>query len=382
MQRGAGNQAVLRMLARTVTLGGGHEEQSEKQVTEIVAAFIDPKALALDEFSAEIAAMVVAAPPASHYREERKLVTGVVTRVEQRCVEGLRRALPGAAALAGEGVGTLAWAHKLLVIPDDLDVLVATLEPVVPVEDMKHQFKDVFGKDETIAEKLKREGFAAWCAGKQAQIDGLVAELRIASVTKDQELGAGEKIYFGRQFTAPLPSTEGEGAKEPSSAKARRPQEVRVKADLSYKDRDGKLWFTEVAEGVEGLRKKVTRLKAHQRDAYQRVAESQKAGLKYVCSNSEGWMKLCKQDKKEPSPVSVMAAGGWILQLGNETLTNEQLAKAAHNAELLYGNYVADTIGRRYLSAWKSLTEFTADTDPVSTFIDQTSAKPDLVVST
>ena len=290
--------------------------------------------------------------------------------------------LPQAATLAGEGIGTLAWAHRLLRIPADLDVLVAALQPVVPAENMRHQFKDVFQKDDTIAERLKRDRFGDWCSGKQAQIDGLVAELRIASNIKDQELGPNEMLYFGRQFAAPLPSTEDEGAEESFTKTRRRPQEVRVKADLSYRDRDGRLWFAEVAEGVESLRKKVTRLDSHQRFAYQQVAQTQNAGLKYICSNSEGWMKLCKKDKREPSPVSVMAAGGWLLQLGTETLTNEQLQKAAHNAGPLYGNYRAETIGPLYLSAWQSLTGFAQDSDPVATFMDKTSEKPDLVKST
>jgi hypothetical protein len=378
------------MLARQVTLGDGHDQQSEKQVTKIVADALDPAVVALDEFPAEIAEMVGADPPALHYREDGKLVSGVVTRVQRRCVDVLRGALPLAAAQAGEGVGTLAWAHRLLNVPNDLEVLVAALQPVVPAEDMKHQFKDVFTKDESIAEKLKPARFARWCLGKQSQIDGLVAELRIASAIKDRELGADESLFFGRQFSAPLPSTEGEDAKQPSSSKSRRPpQELRVKADLSYKDRSGKLWFAEVAEGVEGLRKKVTRLDAHQRHAYQRVAQTQNAGLKYVCSNSDGWMKLCKRDKKEPAPVSVMADGGWILQIGAETLTNEQLARAAHNGGLLYGNYRAETVGKRrevggplYLSAWRSLTEFAQDPNPVSTFLSKTSKQPDLVKST
>jgi hypothetical protein len=332
----------------------------------------------LPELDAEIAVMV--GPNFErHYANEQKLFSGVIERMQARYERAVGQSHPRATAIVGQsgGTGTLAWAVKLLTFPADLEELLARLEPLVEAEDMKRQFKDVFGRAEGMATKLADGGHAAWISGKQAQLDGLMAELRVTGRTSADQLAPSEKMRFGKKFSAPSASTQTESSAGTSAKKPQ--QEVSVKADMSYTDSAGILWFVEIAEGVEGLRKKVTRLDAHQRAAYQTVAKAQTkpTRLKYVCVDPDGWMKLCNVDKKQPSPASVMADGGWILELGNESLSTAQLAQAGHNGLLLYGNYTANTIGRRYRTVWNSLSAFAADTNPVSTFTSATLVQPD-----
>jgi hypothetical protein len=380
MQRRAGNQAVAGMLSRTVTLPAAgskdREPQSAEQVKAIVTARIS--AQVLPELDAEIAVMV--GPDFQrHYADARKLFGGVIERLQARYAGAVAQSHPRATAIVGEsGVGTLAWAVTLLRFPADLEQLLARLEPLVEAEDMKRQFKDVFGKAEGMSGKLADGKHAAWISGKQAQLDGLMAELRVTGRTSADQLAQTEKMRFGKKFSALSAPTQTESSGGTSTTQPQ--QEVSVKADLSYTDSAGTLWFVEIAEGVEGLRKKVTRLDAHQRAAYQTVAKAQTkpTRLKYVCVDPDGWMKLCNVDKKQPSPATVMAQGGWILELGNETLSTAQLAQAGHNGLLLYGNYTANTIGRRYRTVWSSLSAFAADTNPVSTFTSATSLQPDL----
>ena len=370
MQRGAGNQAVARMLSRTVTLKAADSHDREPQSAEQVKAIVTARVPAqlLPELDAEIANMVGPSFTAD-YASEQKLFSGVIECLQRRYAQSVGQSHPRAAAIVGQsgGTGTLAWTVRLAAFPADLEDLLARLEPLVEAEDMRRQFKDVFGKAEGMAGKLADGRHVAWIKGKQAQLDGLLAELRVAGRTSADQLAAQEKMRFGKKFSAPSAATPTESSGGTSS---HRPQEVSVKADLSYTDSAGVLWFVEIAEGVEGLRKKVTRLDAHQRAAYQAVAKAQSkpTRLKYVCVDPAGWMKLCNVDKDQPSPAAVMAQGGWTLDLGNEALSTAQLAQAGHNGLLLYGNYSADTIGRNYRKVWSSLSAFAADTDPVSKF--------------
>jgi hypothetical protein len=386
MQRGVGNQAVARVLARTVTLPRKVTHDPEvvtaEQMKKLVEAKVTPGLL--PELDEELG--VMAGPDfTKHFADEPRLVNGVLTRMEQRYMAAIAISHPKATAIVTKhgGVNTLAWAVRLTKFPADLEELLTKLGPLVESEDLEHQMKDVFGKGEPMGQKLAGGG-AKWISGKQAQIDGLIAELRVAGRISPESLTLTEteKMRFGKKFTAKVPEkTEGQGQGEGESTSAQKLVETSVKADLSYTDSDGVLWFVEIAEGVEGLRKKVTRLDAHQRAAYQTVAQSKgkTTRLKYVCVDPDGWMKLCNLDRKNPSPVSEMARGGWILELGGQTLTTQQLELAGHNALLLYGNYTANTIGRHYRKVWPTLTAFAADTNPVSAFTQATQLQPDAV---
>jgi hypothetical protein len=383
LQRGAGNQAVARMLSRTVTLpsgtDGAREPQSAEQVKKIVTGRVP--ADKLPELDAEIADMV-GRDFDRDYASEQKLFSGVIDRLGSRYGRAVAQSHPRATAIATRfgGQGTLAWTVKLVEFPADFEQLIAQVEPLVEAADIQRQFNDVFAKVDAMGTRLADGAHEDWIGGKQTQLDGLVAELRVAGRMSADQLAPSEKMRFGKKFIAPSEPSKSESSSSSGASKQRPPKEVSVKADLSYTDSAGVLWFVEIAEGVEGLRKKVTRLDAHQRDAYQKVAKAQAkpTRLKYVCVDPDGWMKLCNVDKKQPSPVSVMADGGWILELGSELLSTAQLAQAAHNGVLLYGNYTADTIGRRYRNVWKSLSAFVGDDNPVSTFTAATQLQPDL----
>lgn len=370
MQRGAGNQAVARMLSRTVTLWNPTSRLEEPQTAEYVKNVMTTRIPEqfLPELDLEIAFMV--GPDFKHhYASDLKLYNGVFTRLQDRYKRSVTQSHPRAVAMVGEaGIGVFAWATRTITVPDDLETLLGKVGPLVEDADMKNQFKDVFGSDEGMSTKLGNTQRPAWIKGKQSQLDGLMAELRVAGRTSADQLAPQEKMRFGKKFSTPSPTNEKE--------------EVSVKADLSYTDSAGVLWFVEIAEGVEGLRKKVTRLDAHQRAAYQTVAKAQTrtTRLKYVCPDADGWMKLCNVDKKQPAPVSALAEGGWLLDLGNESLSTKQLELAAHHGKLLYGNYTAGTIGKKYRTVWTSLAAFAADTNPVSTFTSVTSLQPDLKV--
>ena len=83
-------------------------------------------------------------------------------------------------------------------MPDDLESLLAKLGPLVEDADMKRQFKDVFGSDDGMSTKLVGQR-ASWISGKQVQLNGLMAELRVAGRTSAEQLAPQEKMRFGKK---------------------------------------------------------------------------------------------------------------------------------------------------------------------------------------
>jgi hypothetical protein len=372
LQRAAGNHAVTRLLQRVVTLDNPDsidlvpEQVDDTRLKEIVTKEIHESYL---PELAQVAAEMTGPTVKLHFRTEAKLRNAVLERLQARYVGGVGTAAPKLAALAKEqGAASLAWALKIVEFDvAEAESLITTLQAVVEPDDLAAQVTDVFGKFDGPGIAFAG-GIGNWLKGKQAQVDGLLAELRVVAGIDPGSLAANSRFNMGKKMEAKNPDF---GKPVDASAKKKQkpaPEMLSVKVDIRYTDAAGITWLVEHADGVEGLRKKVTREVA-QRKAYEAVRDQATAtSLKYICSEGLGWIKLANQDHGQPSPLTVMAAGVWYLELAGESFTPQQVAVAAHKGAQVYKAFKAVDIGKFSAKAWKSLQDLVADDDPVGHF--------------
>jgi len=373
LQRAAGNHAVTRLLQRVVTLDDPDsidlvpEQVDDTRIKEIVTQEIHESYL---PELAQVAAEMTGPTVRLHFRTEAKLRNAVLERLQARYVSGVGTAAPKLAALADEqGAASLAWALNIVEFDvGEAERLITTLEAVVEPTDLTAQVTDVFGNFDGPGIAFAG-GIGNWLRGKQAQVDGLLAELRVVAGIDPGSLQANSRFNMGKKMEAKNPEF-GKPVDASAKKKQKPPSEkLSVKVDIRYTDAAGTTWLVEHADGVEGLRKKVTREVA-QRKAYEAVRDqaTTTTSLKYICSEGAGWIKLANQDHGNPSPLTVMAAGVWYLEVAGESFTPQQVGIAAHKGAQVYKAFKAVDVGKFSPKAWKSLQQLIADDDPVGHF--------------
>jgi hypothetical protein len=376
LQRAAGNRAVTRLVQRVVTLDNPDDIElvpqvvGDQRIKEIVTAVIEERYL--PELSQVIAEMT--APEVKlHFRTEAKLRNAVLDRLQTRYVAGVATAAPKLAQLAkAEGAASLAWALKIVHFDvNEAESLLTQLAAVVEPADLAAQVTDVFGNFDGPGSTFGG-GVSDWLKGKQNQVDGLLAEMRVVAGIDPGSLAAHSRINMGQKAEAKNPEY-GMPVTGPSKRKKPAPKMLSVKVDIRYTDTAGTTWLVEHAEGVDGLRKKVTREPA-QRKAYEAVRgeATVPTNLKYICTDGTGWIKLANGDHGGPSPLTVLAGNVWYLELAGQSFTPQQLAIAADKGEKVYKAFKAVDVGKHFLKAWKTLPDLIADDDPAQRFQDAT----------
>ncbi len=373
LQRTAGNHAVTRLLQRVVTVDDPDsidlipktldDQQIKKIVTQEIPENYLPE-LAL------VAEAMAGPTEKAHFRTEAKLRNAVLDRLQSRYVSGIGVAAPKLAGLAGvDGAASLAWALKIVKINvPEAESLITKLEAVVEPTDLTAQVTDVFGRFEGPGTVFKG-GVGNWLKGKQIQVDGLLAELRVVAAIDPGSLLVGSRINMGKKMEAKNP----EAGKQAPESTRKPPAMVSVKVDIRYTDDTGTTWLVEHADGIEGLRKKVSREVA-QRKAYEAVRDQADTPtkLKYICSDGAGWIKLANKDHGHVSPLAEMTKGSWYLDVAGVSYTPQELAIAADKGEQVYGAYTANEVGRHFHKAWGSLQALIADGDPAGHFHEAT----------